>query len=94
MDTTEIQVGTQSAMADSARGTAVKLLMRYEGSDSYIDKLLDGELRRSDLNQADRALVMELVNGTIRWLSRLDWILTGFYHGEFAKCLPDRKSVV
>lgn len=79
---------TTSSLFDSARGTAVKLLMRYEGSDSYIDKLLDGELRRSELSPADRALVTELVNGTIRWLSRLDWILTGFYHGEFAKCLP------
>lgn len=78
----------QNALFDTARGTAVKLLMRYEGSDSYIDKLLDGELRRSELSAADRALVTELVNGTIRWLSRLDWILTGFYHGEFAKCLP------
>ena len=73
---------------ETARGVAVKLLSRYENSDSYIDKLLDGELRRSDLSAADRALVTELVNGVVRWQGRLDWILTGFYHGEFAKCLP------
>jgi 16S rRNA (cytosine967-C5)-methyltransferase len=73
---------------ESARGTAVKLLSRYESSDSFIDKLLEGELRRSELSPADKALVTELVNGTVRWQSRLDWILTGFYHGEFAKCLP------
>lgn len=85
-----MEVGQEQpvSFADTARGTAVKLLMRHEASDSYIDKILDGELRRSDLSPADRALVTELVNGTIRWLSRLDWVLTGFYHGEFTKCMP------
>lgn len=79
---------------DTARGVAVKLLSRYENSDSYIDKLLDGELRRSELSAADRALVTELVNGVVRWQGRLDWILTGFYHGEFAKCLPIVKNAL
>lgn len=79
---------SSTAVFQTARGTAVKLLTRYENSDSYIDKLLDGELRRSELESADRALVTELVNGTVRWQSRLDWVLTGFYHGEFAKCMP------
>jgi 16S rRNA (cytosine967-C5)-methyltransferase len=72
----------------TARGIAVKLLSRYENSDSYIDKMLDGELRRTELEAADRALVTELVNGCVRWQSRLDWVLMGFYHGEFAKCMP------
>jgi 16S rRNA (cytosine967-C5)-methyltransferase len=73
---------------EGARGTAVKLLCRYESSDSYIDKLLDGELRRGELQQADKALVTELVCGTVRWQARLDWILAGFYHGDYPKCLP------
>lgn len=73
---------------EGARGTAVKLLCRYESSDSYIDKLLDGELRRGELQQADKALVTELVSGTVRWQARLDWILAGFYHGDYPKCLP------
>ena len=83
-----------SAVLQTARGIAVKLLSRYENSDSYIDKLLDGELRRSELEPADRALVTELVNGTVRWQSRIDWVLTGFYHGEFAKCLPLVKNAL
>ncbi len=85
---------SSSTIFQTARGTAVKLLSRYENSDSYIDKLLDGELRRSELEPADRALVTELVNGTVRWQSRLDWVLTGFYHGEFAKCLPLVKNAM
>jgi len=31
---------------ESARGTAVKLLSRYESSDSYIDKLLEARFER------------------------------------------------
>lgn len=85
---------SSTTIFQTARGTAVKLLSRYESSDSYIDKLLDAELRRSELEAADRALVTELVNGTVRWQSRLDWVLTGFYHGEFAKCLPQVKNAL
>lgn len=85
---------SSTTIFQTARGTAVKLLSRYENSDSYIDKLLDAELRRSELEPADRALVTELVNGTVRWQSRLDWVLTGFYHGEYAKCLPLVKNAM
>ena len=85
---------SSTTIFQTARGTAVKLLSRYENSDSYIDKLLDAELRRSELEAADRALVTELVNGTVRWQSRLDWVLTGFYHGEFAKGLPLVKNAM
>jgi 16S rRNA (cytosine967-C5)-methyltransferase len=81
-----------TVVLQTARGIAVKLLSRYENSDSYIDKMLDGELRRTELEAADRALVTELVNGCVRWQSRLDWILMGFYHGEFAKCMPIVKN--
>jgi len=81
-----------STILSTARGTAVKLLSRYENSDSYIDKLLDAELRRSELSAVDKALVTELVNGVIRWLSRIDWVLTGFYHGEYAKAMPIVKN--
>lgn len=84
-----VQSPSSSALIfETARGIAVKLLSRYESSDSYIDKLLDGELRRTELSPADRALCTELVNGCVRWQSRIDWVLTGFYHGEFTKCLP------
>ncbi|MEY3385909.1 MAG: Ribosomal small subunit methyltransferase [Bacteroidota bacterium] len=81
-----------TVVLQTARGIAVKLLSRYENSDSYIDKMLDGELRRTELEAADRALVTELVNGCVRWQSRLDWILMGFYHGEFTKCMPIVKN--
>lgn len=71
----------------NVRHSAVKILNRYERSDSYVDKLLNFEFSREDFNKFDKALLTEIVNGVIRWRNKLDWILTGFYHGDFQKNL-------
>lgn len=71
----------------SVRQLAVKILNRYDRSDSYIDKLLSHELKHEYLILKDKALLTEIVNGVIRWRGRIDWILTGFYHGDYQKCL-------
>jgi hypothetical protein len=65
------------------RGTAVKILNRIERSDSYLDKLLDAELGSDDMNELDKGLMNEIVTGVIRWKMKLDWVLTGFFHGNF-----------
>jgi 16S rRNA (cytosine967-C5)-methyltransferase len=67
------------------RGTAVKVLNRVERTDSYLDKVLDAELKSSELNDLDKGLLNELAHGVLRWQSRLDWVLNGFSHGNFAK---------
>ncbi len=77
-----------------ARYVAVRILSRFERSDSYIDKLLAQELSHSGLIQKDKALLTELVNGVIRWKGSLDWVLTGFYHGEYQKCLNIVKNAM
>jgi 16S rRNA (cytosine967-C5)-methyltransferase len=77
----------RSKKFSQARFSAVKILNRYERSDSYVDKLLTYHLTKSELNPVDKSLLTELVNGVIRWRSKLDWVLTGFYHGDYHKCL-------
>ena len=77
-----------------ARGLAIKILSRLEQSDSYLDKLLEYELAHSDLKPLDRALLTEIVNGVTRWQAKLDWVLTGFYHGEFVKCIMPVKNAM
>ena len=67
------------------RGTAVKILNRVERTDSYLDKLLDIELKAQDLSDVDKGLLNEIVHGVLRWQNRLDWVLNGFSHGNFAK---------
>lgn len=84
-DFSEIEKNTN--YSPSVRQLAVKILNRYDRSDSYIDKLLSHELKHEHLIHQDRALLTELVNGVIRWRGKIDWILTGFYHGDYQKCL-------
>lgn len=84
----------QIELFHGARGLAVKILTRIEQSDAYLDKLLNSELGNQELNDPDRRLLTELTTGILRWQARLDWVLTGFYHGEFSKCIPVVKNAL
>jgi 16S rRNA (cytosine967-C5)-methyltransferase len=68
-----------------ARGLAIKILNRIERTDAYLDKLLDTELRSTELSDPDKGLLAEIVHGVTRWQGRLDWVLNGFTHGNFSK---------
>jgi len=67
------------------RGLAVKILNRVERTDSYLDKVLDNELKTQELGDLDKGLLTELSHGVLRWQNRLDWVLNGFSHGNFSK---------
>ncbi|PJB01968.1 MAG: 16S rRNA (cytosine(967)-C(5))-methyltransferase RsmB, partial [Ignavibacteria bacterium CG_4_9_14_3_um_filter_36_18] len=79
---------------EGVRGRAVKILNRVERTDAYLDKLLDNEMRSADLIGADKALLFEIVHGVIRWMGRLDWILNGFYKGQFSKAISNLKNAL
>ena len=74
------------------RGLAVKILNRVERTDAYLEKLLDNEMRNSELSGQDKALLYEIVHGVVRWMGRLDWVLNGFYKGQFSKAIPNLKN--
>ena len=76
------------------RGIAVKILNRIDRTDAYLDKMLQVEMRNTDLSGLDKALLYEIVHGVIRWLGRIDWILNGFYKGQFSKCIPNLKNAM
>lgn len=76
------------------RGTAVKILTRIERTDAYLDKLLDAEMNASDFNPLDKRLLNELVHGVLRNQSKLDWVLTGFYHGQYSKVVPNVRNAL
>jgi 16S rRNA (cytosine967-C5)-methyltransferase len=88
----------QRASGDSiysdVRSIAVKILTRVERTDSYLDKLIDADLKNEDLNDYDKSLLNEICHGVIRWLRRLDWFLNGFYRGNYEKCLPEIKNTL
>ncbi|MEW6653368.1 MAG: 16S rRNA (cytosine(967)-C(5))-methyltransferase RsmB [Bacteroidota bacterium] len=76
------------------RGFAVKILNRVDRTDAYLDKLLDIEIKNSNLVGSDKALLFEIVHGVTRWEGRIDWILTGFYKGQFSKAIPNVKNAL
>ncbi|HOJ37731.1 MAG TPA: 16S rRNA (cytosine(967)-C(5))-methyltransferase RsmB [Ignavibacteriales bacterium] len=76
------------------RGIAVKILNRIEQTDAYLDKILDYELKHSNLSSQDKALLYEIVHGVVRWEGKLDWILTGFMKGNFSKAMLDIKNAL
>ena len=77
---------------EGVRGLAVKILNRVERTESYLERLLDTEMRNSELGGADKALLYEITHGVTRWMGRLDWILNGFYKGQFSKAIPNLKN--
>ncbi len=74
-----------STLFSGARGLSVKILNRVERTDAYLDKLINNELRSGDLSDQDKGLLNELVTGVVRWQIKLDWVLNGFYRGNFPK---------
>lgn len=84
----------ETNIKNSARYVAAIILNRYERSDSYVDKMLTYQLRTAGLNPQDKALLTEIVNGVIRWKGKLDWVLTGFYRGDYQKCLNIVKNAM
>ena len=76
------------------RGVAVKILTRVERTDAYLDKLLAAEMNSTDFNPLDKRLLNELVHGVLRNQSKLDWVLTGFYHGQYSKVVPNVRNAL
>lgn len=84
----------KSLYENNVRALAVKIITRCERSDAYLDKILDFEIRNSNLNDFDKSLLTEITHGVIRWMRRLDWFLNGFYRGQYEKCVPEVKNAL
>ena len=93
-DSTEFKLDHHSVkgLYEGVRGLAVKILNRVERTDAYLERLLDNEMKNSELTGPDKALLYEIVHGVVRWMGRLDWILNGFYKGTFSKAIPNLKN--
>ncbi|MCL4509644.1 MAG: 16S rRNA (cytosine(967)-C(5))-methyltransferase RsmB [Bacteroidetes bacterium] len=85
---------TNTVVYETAREVAVKILNRIERTDSYLDKLLDFELRNSDLSKLDKSFLTELVNGTIRWKVKIDYVISQFYRGDYSKLDINIKNAI
>jgi len=80
-----LELREQPSLYEGVRGTAVRILNRVERTDSYLDKVLNVEMKSGNLSDQDKGLLNELTHGVLRWQNKLDWVLNGFSHGNFAK---------
>lgn len=85
---------TDTVIYETAREVAVKVLNRIERTDSYLDKVLDFELRYSELSRLDKSFLTELVNGTVRWKMRIDYVISQFYRGDYSKLDINIKNAI
>ena len=63
---------------DLARDAAVRTVHRVLREGAYSNIALKEELDKDRLERVDKALVTEIVNGTLRNLTRIDWIISRF----------------
>jgi 16S rRNA (cytosine967-C5)-methyltransferase len=76
------------------RALAATILTRVDQKAAYADILLDQTVRRSSLSSADRALLTEIVYGTLRWRGRLDWHLDRALRRPLSAMKPYLRNVL
>lgn len=72
----------------SVRRLASEILRKVDTQKAYADILLDHALKSAALDQRDRALLSEIVYGTLRWRGRIDGRLTRLMRRPFAEADP------
>jgi len=96
MNNEDVKVESHSIkdLYQGVRGLAIKILNRIDRTDAYLERMLDNEMKSTELSGPDKALLYEIVHGVVRWQGRLDWILNGFYKGTFSKAIPNLKNAL
>jgi 16S rRNA (cytosine967-C5)-methyltransferase len=78
----------------SCRELAAEILTRVDVDRAYADILLDQTLKYASLAASDRALLTEIVYGTLRWRGRIDWILSHVLARPLEKLNPFLRNVL
>ena len=77
-----------------AREEAVQLVYEVTEKGAYANLALMKTLRHAKLSATDRSLLTGLVNGTIRMLKHLDWVLNIFLKQDISKQNPWLRSIL
>jgi 16S rRNA (cytosine967-C5)-methyltransferase len=77
-----------------AREQSVQLVYEVTEQGAYANLALMKTLRHSKLTAVDRNLLTQLVNGTIRMLKHLDWVLNLFLKQDINKQNPWLRSIL
>ena len=84
----------RAAKPKSARETALNVLYQVESRKAFADLLLGQALKQGSLDPRDAALATELVNGTLRWRMRLDWILSHYVRAGLETLTPWVRNIL
>ncbi len=76
------------------RKLSVEILTRVRTREAYADELIASAFNRHHLELKDKALLVELVNGSLRWRGLLDWLLAKFFRGDYERCPIKLKSIL
>lgn len=79
---------------EGCRESAAEILVKVERQNAYADLLLGERLKESALTTRDRALLTQIVYGTLRWQGRIDWRLGRTLHRPLAGMDPYLKTVL
>ncbi|MGR6835721.1 16S rRNA (cytosine(967)-C(5))-methyltransferase RsmB [Syntrophomonas erecta] len=76
------------------RRYAANILYEVTEKGAFANLALDKALRHSPLSMADKSMVTEMVNGTVRMLKHLDWVLNLFLKSNIENTNPWLKVVL
>ena len=79
---------------NKARIMAAEIVYEVMERGAFANLALAKALRNSDLSAADRHLLTEIVNGTVRMIKHLDWVLELFLHSPIKKQNPCLLSIL
>jgi 16S rRNA (cytosine967-C5)-methyltransferase len=78
----------------SVRRLACEILLKVDTRKAYADALLDDALKTASLGERDRALLTELVYGTLRWRGKIDAELTRHVHRALSGADPLIRNIL
>lgn len=81
-------------MRQTARTVALEAIRRVTDEGAYSTIVVPGALRRSRLDERDRAFATDLAFGTIRHLASIDWALDRVASRPVARMTPSARTVV
>lgn len=86
----------QNKISNISRGRILAAEIVYQISEhkAYTNIALEKYLRNSELPQVDKNLVTEIVNGTIRMIKHLDWVLNLFLKSDIKGANPWIKVIL
>jgi len=69
----------------NSRKLVIEILNQTRKENVIVDLLVDDQFRRQAVSASDRAFIFEIIQGTLRWQKKLEWIVAQFNQGAYQK---------